>query len=48
MFTILRLLNPDKTVDQLNSNMLKGTPSQMMTKMQKFAKFYSDILKKRK
>lgn len=48
MFTILRLLNPDKTVDQLNSNMLKGTPSQMMTKMQKFAKFYSDILKKHK
>ena len=48
MFTILRLLNPDKTVNQLNSVMLQGTPSQMMTKMQKFAKFYSDILKKRK
>lgn len=46
MFTVLRILNPEKKVDELNYILYKGTPSQIRNKMLRFAKFYSDVLKK--
>lgn len=46
MFTVLRILNPGKTPDQVNNQLLDGTRANIFSKMLKFAKFYSDILKK--
>lgn len=45
MFTVLRILNPDKSQDDLNKQLLEGTRAQIFSKMLRFAKFYSDILK---
>lgn len=46
MFTVLRILNPDKTPEQINNKLLEGTRADIFSKMLKFAKFYADILKK--
>jgi hypothetical protein len=46
MFALLRLLNPDFSVSKLNSVLTEGTGQEMFTKMLKFAKFYSDEIKK--
>lgn len=48
MFTILRILNPSKSVEELNNLLLDGTPSELQSKILKFAKYYSDILKNSK
>lgn len=45
MFTVLRIMNPDKKVDELNYAIYKGTPREIKSKMLKFAKFFSDIIK---
>ena len=45
MFTVLRILNPGKTPDEINKQLLEGTRSEIFSKMLKFAKFYSDVLK---
>lgn len=46
MFTVLRILNPGKTPETIVDKMLEGSPLEIFSKMLKFAKFYSDILKK--
>jgi hypothetical protein len=46
MFTVLRILNPGKPPEMIARKMLEGSPSEIFSKMLRFAKFYSDILKK--
>ena len=46
MFTVLRILNPGNTPEQVNDQLLEGTRADIFSKMLKFAKFYSDIIKK--
>jgi len=48
MFTVLRILNPGKSYEEINKHMLIGTNTEIFSKMLKFAKFYSDIIKKHK
>lgn len=45
MFTVLRILNPGKTPEQINKQLLDGSRAEIFSKMLKFAKFYSDIIK---
>lgn len=45
MFTVLRILNPGKSPEAINSQLLEGERSEIFSKMLKFAKFYSDVLK---
>ena len=45
MFTVLRILNPGKTPEAINNQLLDGTRAEIFSKMLKFAKFYTDILK---
>ncbi len=47
MFTVLRILNPGKSSDAINKQLLEGTKAEIFSKMLKFAKFYSDVLKNR-
>ena len=48
MFIILRILNPDKSVLELAKKMSEGTREEMIKKIRKFAKYYSDVLKNAK
>ncbi len=48
MFVVLRLLNPEFSVSKLNSVLTEGGSEQMYSKMLKFAKFYSDVIKNAK
>ena len=45
MFTVLRILNPGKSPEAINKQLLDGTRAEIFSKMLKFAKFYSDVLK---
>ena len=45
MFTVLRILNPGKSPEAINKHLLDGTSAEIFSKMLKFAKFYSDVLK---
>jgi hypothetical protein len=45
MFTVLRILNPGKSPEAINKQLLDGTSAEIFSKMLKFAKFYSDVLK---
>jgi hypothetical protein len=45
MFTVLRILNPGKSPEEVNNQLLDGTRAEIFSKMLKFAKFYSDVLK---
>lgn len=45
MFTVLRILNPGKSPEEINNQLLEGTRAEIFSKMLKFAKFYSDMLK---
>lgn len=45
MFTVLRILNPGKSPEAINKQLLEGTGAEIFSKMLKFAKFYSDVLK---
>jgi hypothetical protein len=47
MFTVLRILNPGKSPDEINKQLLNGTSAEIFSKMLKFAKFYSDIIKEK-
>lgn len=47
MFTVLRILNPGKSPDEINKQLLKGTSAEIFSKMLRFAKFYSDVLKEK-
>lgn len=46
MFTLLRLLNPDKKIGQLVEFMKEGTREELISKLKRFAKYYSDIIKR--
>lgn len=46
MFVVLRLLNPDFSIEKLNKVLTTGSTMEMFNKMLKFAKFYSDVIKK--
>lgn len=46
MFTLLRLLNPDVPVQDLIKAMLEGTREELVKKLGRFAKFYTDKIKK--
>lgn len=45
MFTLLRLLNPDVPTDKLIKAMLEGTREELVKKLGRFAKFYTDKIK---
>ena len=47
MFILMRLLNPDVPIQDLIKAMLQGTRQELVTKLGKFAKFYTDKLKKK-
>lgn len=47
MFTVLRILNPGKSPDEINKHLLKGTSAEIFSKMLRFAKFYSDVIKEK-
>lgn len=47
MFTVLRIINPGKTPDEINKQLLKGTSAEIFSKMLRFAKFYADVIKEK-
>lgn len=47
MFTVLRILNPGKSPDKINKQILNGDSAEIFSKMLRFAKFYSDIIKEK-
>lgn len=47
MFTVLRILNPGRTPDEINKQLLNGTSKEIFSKMLRFAKFYADLIKEK-
>lgn len=45
MYTLLRLLNPDTPPGTINRMLIKGTSRELKLKLQRFAKYYAEVLK---